>query len=288
MGFGRVVKADIVSATGRTIEITKLRVAFSINLSSQSDPNVAEIQIYNLNEQSLAFLEQKELKIVLSCGYETSIGDLKVVFDGEIQNSTISKNGQDRVATLFCGDADTGINLGQFQKTYRAGYAIKDIIKDLASSMGVIVLDENLALIPTDSFINSYVAVGPTKKTLDDLFKKIGMEWYVLKNVFYAANRADIDYVNAININSKTGMIGTPMKQNDKNATDSTTEQGIHVNSVLNPDILPGVTVNIESKFGSVDTLGYFTVKEVKIQGDTHAQPWHSKFLCIGEKQNVD
>ena len=287
MGYGRIAKVTVTSSDKSGIEVSELRIVFDITKTSKSESNSSKISIYNLNSDTAAFLEQKNLKVILFTGYENDQSGLSVIFKGEILNSTSSKIGTERLTILHCGDSDTAINLNQYQKSYRPGTKIRTIVTDIVNTMGVIVEDQNYSDIPSDSFISSYIAFGASKKILDDLIKKVGLEWYIQDGVFYAKKRIDIKRVNAIIINENTGLISSPERKNEKKTTSVDTESGVTFNSVLNPDLVPGQTVKIESEYSSTNTKGLFTIKEVKIQGDTHGKNWMCNCLCLGEKTSA-
>jgi hypothetical protein len=284
--FIREAKVLVTNQDGLGVEFSNVRILFQVLKSSDSSSNTTEISIYNLNNDTSTFLEQNNLTIVLMCGYRSASDDLKVIFEGEITNAVTTMNGADKITTIYAGDADTGINLSEYQKTYRANTKIKTIIKEIATSMNVIVEDQNIADIPETSFINSYIAVGSTKKLLDELFKKIDLEWYVNDGIFYARKRIDIESTNAILISSQTGLIGSPLRKNEKSTGYNETEAGVSFTSVLNAELQVGATVNIESIYADAKTQGLFVIKEVKFEGDTHGTPWYTKCLCLGEKQN--
>ena len=287
MGYGRLAKILVTSENNSGIEISDLRIVFDITKTSKSDSNSCQISVYNLNSNTASFLEQKALKVVLLTGYETDQSGLSVIFSGEILNSTSSKIGSERVTIMHCGDSDLAINVNQYQKSYRPGTKIKTIVTDIANTMGVVVEPNNYSSIPEDSFISSYIAFGSTKKILDDLVKKVGLEWYIQDGVFYVKKRIEINSVNAIVVNSITGLIGIPERKNEKKTTALETESGVTFNSVLNPELIPGATVNIESEYSSTNTKGLFTIKEVKIQGDTHGKNWICNCLCLGDKTSA-
>ncbi len=284
MGFNRIVKLIIVNKEGTAIEVSNLRTTFNIDKTSGSEPNSAEISVYNMNPTSTAFLQQNDLKIALFCGYKQRGKDLRLIFEGEVLDAMSAKSGSDKIITMICGDANTGINLNHYEKTYSPGTPIKVIITDIAKSMNVVISEENIEDIPTDKFISSYIALGSTKDILDDLFKKLDLEWYVQNNVFYAKKRIDIKSTNAILISSETGMIGSPIRKKEKDVKFGEVESGVTFNSVLNADLNVGSTVKIESKFADIDTLGLYVIKEIKVTGDTHSSNWYSKCLCLGEK----
>lgn len=283
LSYGREIKVIVLDKNNESIELSNVRISFRIIRNTNSEANDCEISFYNLNSDSTSFLEKNELKIIVMCGYRKFNDDLKVIFEGEITNSVSTKIGTERVTTVYAGDADTGINISQYQRTYRANTKIKDIIVDIAESMKTIVMDENITHIPNDQFINAYTSVGSTKKTLDNLFKKINLEWYVDNNVFYAKPRVRIEFTNAFVISSQTGMIGTPYRKNIKNVSSNITESGVSFNSILNPELVPGSTVNIQSQYANVETQGLFLIKETVFEGDTHGNNWFSKCLCLGD-----
>ena len=63
------------------LDLSELRIKFSVKRSDTMTPNVADIRVYNLEEKTALRIRKEFTKVVLQAGYEGNYG---VIFQGNI------------------------------------------------------------------------------------------------------------------------------------------------------------------------------------------------------------
>ena len=81
--FGRKFKVIVATKGTSGIDITGLKVVFSIEKSMSAEPNRSNIQIYNLAPATQNFILSDAKRIIIEAGYENS-EQYGLIFDGDI------------------------------------------------------------------------------------------------------------------------------------------------------------------------------------------------------------
>lgn len=267
--------------TGQTsgLTIEGLRVAFEVTKDLQGAPNLGRFQIYNLSGQSRAKIETEFDRLTLNVGYENNV---KLLFDGDIKNVLHARTGEDSITTIFAGDGQK-----DFEQTYtsftlgdgaKLGDVINRITTDLTGNIADVIQGVNL---DQDKLLGLTLA-DQSSKLLDSLAKEFGFDWSIQNRQINIIAKDDV-IPQEFKISAGTGMIGSP----------SVTEIGADVTFLINPEILPGRILNVESVGADVNygnlffravprTQGTGRYKIVKINyvGDTHSDQWLSTATC--------
>jgi hypothetical protein len=266
-----------ISTDGVNRNITGLRVSFKITKSLMSFPNLAEIEIYNPNKDTLSKLQTRYTDIALNAGYE---GNVRLIFKGQIRNVFQRKMGPDRIVTVFAGDGEADWQNSIFNKTLSENIALKQIVTEIAQSF----VDTTLGVLqgldtPADK-LRGQTLSGSSKDILDKLAEDYGFQWSIQDgNLITVPNEQVLENENAVLINQVTGMIGSP----------TITELGVNVTTLLNPELSPNRAFQVESAFADVaiggiqfrelprtSGEGLYKAFQVTFDGDTHGDNWFS------------
>ena len=246
-------------------KITDLRIIFEIEKTSESNPNTIKIQIFNLNKDSWAVLEntKSDLSIILELGYKDE--PMEILFKGDITKASHTRQGADIVTTIEAGDGTKGLMNATLDKSYKAGTDEKNVIKDLVNTIkesGSIVVG-NLSKLKTNISQNGLSISGMSKDLLDKLVKKQDLEWNIQDNVLQILEPKGNTGEEAIKLTPQTGLIGTPVKRED----------GIEFTALIQTTKMkPGRLIHIESR----DITGNYRVRTVSYKGDTHGNEWYT------------
>lgn len=245
------------------------RVTFEIDKTSDSIPNPGKVTIYNLSSDSRAKFEEKNAVMILEAGY-SGLGAAPILaqlFVGDIKRATTTRSGPDIVTTIEAGDEETKLRTTHIDQSFSNFTSAADVIKALASKLGVAV--GTITTAAKDVFQNGVSLSGLVSDNLDNVTKKLGLEWSVTDgelNVL-APNKATSE--PAVLVNKSTGLIGVPSKrQADDGKKGSFT--GIEFASLLNTEIRPGRAIKLESE----QITGIFRVRRARYRGDTHGGEW--------------
>jgi len=242
-----------------------------------SFPNLAEIEIYNPNKDTLSKLQTRYTDIALNAGYE---GNVRLIFKGQIRNVFQRKMGPDRIVTVFAGDGEADWQNSIFNKTLSENIALKQIVTEIAQSF----VDTTLGVLqgldtPADK-LRGQTLSGSSKDILDKLAEDYGFQWSIQDgNLITVPNEQVLENENAVLINQVTGMIGSP----------TITELGVNVTTLLNPELSPNRAFQVESAFADVaiggiqfrelprtSGEGLYKAFQVTFDGDTHGDNWFS------------
>ena len=126
--FNRIVRVEI-----EDLVISALKIEFKIEKSLVGYPNLGNIKIYNLSENSRNQIEEKDLKVQLYAGYEDT--ETALLFDGDIVNVVHLKQGTDWISEIFAADGIKALNAATINKSFSAGATIDQIYGELTGKL---------------------------------------------------------------------------------------------------------------------------------------------------------
>lgn len=245
-----------------------LRTVFDIDKTSQSSSNKAKIEIHNLSASSRQQF-QKGTQLWLQAGYK---GLMKTLYVGDANPNGVrsKREGADIVTSFECGNFEKNLVYSHFDKSYPAGVAFSQIVSELALAIGA---DIGVIIgMPMATSNMGFTATGSIKDSLDTLLKPQNMEWHIDNNTINIYPKGQHLGETAILVSNDpknpTGLIGVP----------SNGDGFVEFISLLNPDIAPGVAVQLVS-----ETInGFFKIRRAHYEGDTHGEKW--QVTCEGLK----
>lgn len=245
---------------------TELKTTFEIEKTSASYANKAKIELYNLNDQSRLNFQRKGLQIRLEAGYR---GLTEVLYIGDITKTQSARRGPDIVTIFEAGDSEKQLTTAHFNKGYPAGVTFLQIISDLVKALDI---NQGPILgIPNVKYNQGFTLSGSIKKIMDTLIPNQGLEWSIqngyLQIIPVTAHNGD----EAVFLSKDTGLIGVPSQK----------DSGVEFTSLLNPKLLPGMPVQIDSTLFK----GFYKIKKSNIAGDSHGQKW--QITCEGVRINA-
>jgi hypothetical protein len=266
--------------------IRGLRVNFSAELSSESDPNKTTIKVYNLSREKRTFLESisgdsstMKALVELNVGYSAYPTDdreipLETLVSGDVKLATTKHEGPDVITKIEIGEQEWVYRRARINKSYKPNTTYRQIINDLLLSMGL--KGQNLDVIPHKVFNTGKPCTGLSRDCMNELTDTLDLNWTAQQGrvVFSKIDLPIFDLVDVPILRSgvrnenrdeepNTGLIGAPM----------ITDKGIKFKTLLNAAILPKTAVNIVSRV--VD--GNYLVTKVKHTGDTFGQNWYTE-----------
>lgn len=278
--FKRAYTLSLVGEDSTKV-INDLRVSFEITKSSRSYPNLAKIDIYNPNQETISIIENDDPLFLLNAGYGTDLG---LIFRGRQRNIFINKLSEDKILTIYAADGGKDWENAIFNKTLSNNFKIKDTVLELFEtflesgdlSIGTIEgIDD-----PADKLLGQSLS-GSSKDILDVLAEDYDFQWSIQNGeLTVTKNGTTVSSLTSVLVSQSTGMIGSP----------TITEIGADVTSLMNTDLLPNRLFTIESESNEVALSnlqfrklkrtsgeGSYRAYEVIFVGDTHGNEWFSK-----------
>lgn len=250
-----------------------LRITFEVEKSNEGKPAPANISIYNLSDKSRALFEGVGTRVILSAGYESNFG---VIFSGNIvrakqkkKKSIVKETTQHRYEEV---DIITEIEAADGHNKYRTSYTarafppgtkVRDVLSALTTDFGLTANIDLEAIAEDAQYAQGFSACQETRYLLDDICKTYGLEWSIQNEILQIISKDKTTKFGAILLTPKTGLIGSPVK----------TTNGCEFKSLLQPSIIPGASVKLESKFFN----GLYKVQKVTHKGDSHEGDFYSE-----------
>lgn len=298
--FGRFAKLLLLQ-DNNALDLSDLHFKFEISASDVETPNTARIRVYNVSQQTLQYATAVEefYGVVVQAGYESNNAQ---IFQGTIKQFRRGKeNNTDSFLEIFAADGDPNYNFGTLNKNvagtidqaqlfqeYLGGLNNKQKQQISADPQALQYLQGTGGILPRGK-----VLFGLARAYLRDQSRSTLSRWSVQNGKLTIVPLDSYLQSEAIVINSSTGMIGVP----------EATDQGIMVETLLNPQIQIGKTIRlnnaditttiIKEQFfpgyndlnlvANVDTStdGLYRVIVAEHTGDTRGQEWYTHITCL-------
>lgn len=256
--FYRLVKIQAVDRTGKAREWNEeLDISFKVERDDSGTPNKAECSIFNLNEDSLSWLNRDELTVRIFAGYrglrdERTEDDYKLLFQGDMFDFEVDPDKTDVKTTILCGDGQKKFQNATVSKSFRGGdVSFVDMIKETGKKLGETV-DIKGAI--KDVKAGEFSLAGSASKVMDGLTKSTDSSWSVQSGRVEVVPAGEPRTRTAKVLKASTGL-------EKVKATDS----GFKLYSMLYPELVPRDLVSVESR----RTTGFYVVSSVKHSGDS-------------------
>lgn len=256
-----------------------LDVAFSVERTRTREPNKAEITIWNLNGNNRARLQRlaKDARASVQAGYKGRIGE---IFLGTIIDVRSTKERADWVTTIEAADGGRALRTARVNESFPAGTSVAKVLEKIAGRLGVGIGNASRAKLATAAlrfgdrvasreFVQGTVASGSASDEFTRILSSCGLEWSVQGEEIQVLDRGGslerppVRLAAPSILSDGTGLIGSPEVGKD----------GIvKARALLNPDIVPGRLVEIESR----EVLrSLFRVVRASYVGNTAGQDWY-------------
>lgn len=237
--FNRTYKFFIDTNDGGQLEIgLPLSIDFNIVRNTLSSANTAVFRIYNLSETNRSRIakDRWEYNIFKKCvffgGYQN---DFPTCFSGSVQRCYSERSGTDIITTIEAFDAGYAYANAQLEGAqYPKGTARKSIIKDMISKLKDFGVEEGLI-----GAIEGSIARGNSYSggIINALTEITGGRFFIDNGKAYVLGEGETVIGSLRSINSQSGLIGTPVRENGN----------IDLNMVFEPRLTVGQRIAIES-----------------------------------------
>lgn len=249
-----------------------LKVRFDIDKTMIGASNKSKIDIFNLSAQTRQAINKGYI-IQLAAGYN---GLVQTLFVGSVINTKSDRAQGDIITSLECGDGESAITNAVMDKPYPSGVTLAAILTDIGAILAQKTASQPQGIaagiavgIPSVIYNNGFAAHGAIRDTLDILLKPQNMEWNIQNGNLNIIPLNNYNGQTAIVVSAETGMIGVPSKN----------EFFTQVNSLLNPNLVPGALIQLISENKPLN--GFYKIRRSHIEGDTHDSKWQVGMECI-------
>ena len=275
--FDRTYRLLVGKAGGKGVEIgPPLNIEFEVDKTPKEEPNHSTIKVWNLAKTTRDAICEPDLFCVLYAGYAEQDGPV-LLASGHILDAWTYFDGPDVITQLEILDGgveyrDTVVSVG-----YGAGASAKQIIRDIAKQMGLVLYMADNA--PDRTWQHGFSYFGAARTALHKVVHGAGLEWSIQNQTLQVLKKGEVSARAGIVLSSESGLIGYPertregakektdvktVKGGKKTIEDRQRRTGWRVTSLLMPQVNPGDRVKLESKA----VQGWFRADTVKHSGD--------------------
>jgi len=255
------------------VGLSALHIAFAVERDVKRNPNGCEIAIWNLSRSSQQALAQlANVPVRLEAGY---VGDVGVIFQGDLRSARSRREGTNVVTRVSGGDGEVKIRTARINRTFAAGTPIGTVIGDLGKALGVgegnlrQFLGARLAN-GSRSLSRSLTLRGSVFDELEHVTRSCGLEWSIQDSALQLrAAGAPVGDRQGPLLRPDAGLIGeveveTVAKAEPGFPAGSAKVSGV---SLLRGDLIPGVPFRVESQAFTGNLVATSTVHN----GDSHS-----------------
>lgn len=259
-----------------------LKIAFSVEKTLTAAPNKSSIEVYNLNGISRGAIVRRNAGVKLQVGYKKDLAVL--LARGGVLSGYSSREGTDIKTTINFLDGYETTSNSTINATIGPGVAIKDLVYKMAQNLeGVTVSKGRIKL--NDSRIGSRGRVfsGRLADEMNNLAREYGFSWSVQDGVFQAlSDKQTFNKTHKISYKNGTLMSANPILSGAQELF-----KGVEITAIMNPTILPGDNVILETDI-DWDLDGKYKVYKVSYTGDTFDNNWEMKITSHKIFEGID
>jgi len=271
--YGRNVAVNIgglliATTSAKTGELKdSLRIKFKVTRTRKKEPNTATIDIYNLRKDNRVAIQEKGLAVSIEAGYTENTSQ---IFLGDLDHSETVLNGRDWISTVQAADSGQAFKSARINVSIAGPAPIGDVLQTAADALGIDLgnVSEKVSAGAIrgalTEFTNGVVLSGKAEQQLDKIVKSMGYSWSIQDGALQLLGPDETVGDQAFLLQSGTGLVGVPEAGEDGL---------VKARSLLQPEILPGKKVKIES-IGAESISGFYRVEKTVFVGDTWGSDW--------------
>ena len=267
------------------LDVSELHFQFQTQAVVLQTPGSVQLRVWNLSGETARSITGHGNMIYLSAGYE---GNQDLIFQGNIVQARIGRNGVDSYLDITAVDGDQIHNYGFISLSVKSG-------ADIIGRIGSIAKAANIPLgnigIPanTSQLHRGRAYFGLARDHLTGLCSTVGANWNINNGKLEIVAQNAYKPGDVPLLTSATGMIGVPEQM----------EEGISIRVLLNPAIHQNELVQLDNasiqqyQYGldkqstsqinfqpSLSADGKYKVLYVTHTGDTRGDDWYTDTVC--------
>lgn len=259
--YDRNVIVEIEQDDGSIIKITEPRIGFEFGYSATDTPSEGRITLYDLGAATAESVQTTAKAVRTFGGYQGQAG---LLYDGVVRRIEHERNGLERQTRILVGGRTiippganedhraVDVNTAGEEITLKA--AVASVVKQMGLELG------DTAVLPDITSPEFYAGGEDGTAVLTGWLRFHQIEWYEEKGIIqFSKLRERSNRATDVEVNERTGMIGTPRVEFDDDGGVS-----VGIKTLLNPAIELGTTIKVESEV----ITGDFKVIELNHNGD--------------------
>ncbi len=290
----RYCKLTMGDGSGNVIDMSEMRIRFTIEMSDGQNPNTANIVVTNLSRDTISRIQKEYTTVTLEAGYQSGYG---LIFSGEVvQKRSGRESPTDTFLAVVARDSDKSYNHAVTSKSLAAGHTYRDQVdaalapmKDMGVRVGYI------ADLGSKKMPSARVLFGMSRDILSTVATSTGTSWSIQNGTFQMVKNDEAMPGAAWDLNPASGLIGMPTQTID----------GVEGRALLNSQFRIGTRVHInmddvltapqgplpqdELAYQTIPPLsrsGLYKLVYIRFIGDTRGQDWFCDFIGVDADPN--
>lgn len=278
--FNRRCRVSLYNDAGEGLVIEDLRVRFQLTKTLLGYPTRGKVEIFNLSEQNVQRITKQYTTVLVEIAYAEN--EYAQLFTSNIMNFYKDRQGTDSIFALILSGNAPAWNGSVFSKTYSEGVPVRSILEDVVGSFSGVLVGTILDDSDWGAKLSGVTHVGATRDVLNKLARDYNFSWAIHDNQIDIIPHDKVLVDREVHVlTSATGLIGAP----------TLTELGADFRSLINPDIMLGRRVKMDSsvvqlgqeglEFRKVRNTadGLYKVMDLRYLGDTRGNEWYCDII---------
>lgn len=276
MLYNRIISVMVGEPGGEAAVLDAVRVNFTVVKTEDTEPNQFDLQVYNLSKSTRSKFETTDNRVILQAGYQST--GLKLLAIGDIVKGSTEFNHPDVITSADCRDGGRALRDARASVSFKPNVTARNMVDELVKKLNVDNVEIDFDL--SGAFKHGWSFYGQVRDGLDKLAGRFGFQWSIQNNTLQLTERRTPSQREAVLLTPSTGMIGSPTRvdKTGDNLTKAKEEPGLKVRCLLNPALVPGDPVVIES---AEYPRGTYRITRVEHNGDTHGDDWSSTLEVV-------
>jgi len=282
----------VVSGASDAVDLSPLRIKFTVKQMDNQSPNYATIRVYNPSASTVAKVAEFT-SVTLQAGYQG--GPLGVIFQGTVKQFRRGRESPtDTYLEFMAADGDPGINFAVLNQSLAAGSTPAQQLSAAQQALAAygVKAGSTPAGLGTTALPRGKVLFGMARDKLRFFAASQGMTWSVQNGTLTLIPlQGFLPGAAPVLCNSTTGMIGMPEQ----------TPTGIKVRMLINPQLAIGSRLQInqgdiqqgvqDPQFtalplsqvdpGIAANDGVYRIYVIEYTGDTRGNDWYADIITL-------
>jgi len=231
-------QCEVIAGT-KSFNMNDLDIEFNVPFDNNEEPDIAQLTIYNLSENSINSIKKGQ-SVIINAGYK---GDVGAIFKGAIQKALTHWSGVDKITNLTIGDGAQQWLTKHVSEAYGEEITAAEILDDLTDKFGLEI--GKIELVKDLVYLKGRVIDCSLKDAIKQIAKECETKFKISRGRVFITPY-DKGIPTGFLLNKDTGLIGSPeVFEKEENGK---TLKGFKVKMLLNHRITINSIIQIESK----------------------------------------
>jgi len=221
--FKREIELTVGSKSFASDDFT---IYFDVPFSDSEEPNIGEINIYNLKDSTINEIK-KTSNVILNAGYE---GDVGAILLGEVKKSFAEWDSVDKITTIDALDGSERWLSEPVKRTYKPGITAEQVLNDLLNATG---LEIGAFSLPDNKVYHGGKTVnGRLSNAIASIVRDCGAKTHVNRGKIFIRPRSDGDSIGFV-LNKERGLISSPTPTEKEVKTGGKDQNGMPIRETV-------------------------------------------------------